>query len=102
MTDFDRVDKCSSMLQEAISEATGGGTAIQRDVSRHMHSKVLKRSFQFITTATGIAMPPAHTQQSITRDQRARLIDTLVIDQNLARHDPTTGFICAFKDAAFN
>ena len=90
------------MLQQAIGEASGRGAAIKRHAPCHVDPKTLNRRLKFIATPADVAMPAPYAQHSITSYEHTRLIDELLVDQHLPRHDPRPGLLSTLEDAAFS
>src|SRR5207248_9746534 len=102
IADLDGVHECGSALEQAISEAAGGGATVERHAPCHGHAEVIERGLQLVAAPTDVAMPPAHTQRGITRYEGARLINAPAVDQHLAGHDPAPRFILGSEDSALD
>jgi len=96
------VNECSPTLHETVREAASRGTAIEHDTIRHHHAEVIEGSSKFVAASADVVAASTHIERCVARHQRPGLIDTLTIDEHLARHHPPSRLILRIEESTLD
>src|SRR5204862_7393370 len=89
-------------LQEAIREASSGGSDVDTDTPAHGHAEVVQRVRELLATATDVWRPAANLDLGGGLDQRARLVDPATVDEDLPGEDATGGALATGEEGLFH
>ena len=99
----DSVNAARAKLQQAIGEATRGGANIKADFPAHIDSEIVKRTFQFDTSAAGIfRRSSADFNTGVLDDLRAGFFAPLPVYANFSRKDHGLRLFARLGEASFD
>ncbi len=101
--DVHGVDTRGALLEQAISEAAGGGAHIETNSSQRADAKIFQCALQLKTTPAGIFLQAAADfEESVWCDRLAGLFSAIGAHRDLAREDHGLGFLAGFGQATLD
>ena len=102
LTDVDCVNPCGTSLQQAVREAAGGSSNIDADQPPRVDSECVERALELEAPPGNVAKLLLGANDHARIDEGSRLVDALIVDQDLRREHQRLRLAARFAQPAFN